>query len=90
MTKSWSIELSPRALRMMRKLDPVIRRQVQGFLDQLPSYSNPRVTGTALTGGYRRFWRYRVGDHRVICELFDHKMVVWVVGVGHRREVYRS
>ena len=55
MQNKWSIELSPRALRLMHKLDPTVRRKIQKFIDRLLDYPSPRSTGTALTGLYERF-----------------------------------
>ncbi|EGP58991.1 hypothetical protein Agau_C102033 [Agrobacterium tumefaciens F2] len=51
---------------------------------------DPRQTGSALQGSeLGNFWRYRVGDYRIICDIQDHKLVVLVVEIGHRREIYR-
>lgn len=51
---------------------------------------NPRSTGKALQGAeFGEFWRYRVGDYRIICRLEDHRLVVLVVAVAHRRDAYR-
>jgi len=45
--------------------------------------------GKALVGDHSGFWRYRVGDYRVVCQLIDARLVVLVVSIGHRREIYR-
>ncbi|MCK5880002.1 MAG: type II toxin-antitoxin system RelE/ParE family toxin [Holophagae bacterium] len=51
---------------------------------------NPRASGDALKGSrLGEFWRYRVGDFRIICRIEDDRLVVLVLRVGHRREIYR-
>jgi mRNA interferase RelE/StbE len=53
------------------------------------SCSYPRQRGKALTANLSGLWRYRVGDYRVICQIEDERLVVLVVGLSHRRDVYR-
>lgn len=58
--------------------------------DRVAKLDNPRSIGDALTGpDFGQYWRYRVGDYRIICEIQDKKVVVLVLRIGHRREVYR-
>lgn len=47
------------------------------------------MLGKALTGGFERLWCYRVGDYRIICDIEDDKLVILVVELGNRREIYR-
>ena len=49
---------------------------------------NPRRSGKALTAGLTGFWRYRVGDHRIICQIQEDEVLILILKVGHRREVY--
>ena len=59
------------------------------FMDQrVATLGNPRLIGHSLTGPWRGYWRYRVGDYRVICDIQDASLVVLVVVVGGRDEVY--
>lgn len=51
---------------------------------------NPRSTGHGLAGPLSGLWRYRVGDYRIICDIQDHKLVVLVVEIGHRSDIYRQ
>jgi len=65
-------------------------RIVSFLADRVVQDDNPRQTGAALQGSeLGSFWRYRVGDYRIICDIQDHKLVVLVVEIGHRREIYR-
>jgi mRNA interferase RelE/StbE len=59
------------------------------FLRRLPQYDDPRRTGEALHGELAGLWKYRVGDYRLLCRIEDARLVVLVVRIGNRREVYR-
>ncbi|QCM09217.1 type II toxin-antitoxin system RelE/ParE family toxin [Agrobacterium tumefaciens] len=87
----WTIEYHTLVQKEMRKLNPEIRRRIRAFLhERLAVIDDPRQTGSALQGSeLGNFWRYRVGDYRIICDIQDHKLVVLVVEIGHRREIYR-
>jgi len=87
----WTIEYHTLVQKEMRKINPETRRRIRSFLhERLAAPDDPRQTGAALQGSeLGNFWRYRVGDYRVICDIQDHKLVVLVVEIGHRREIYR-
>lgn len=87
----WTIEYHTLVQKEMRKITPEMRRRIRSFLqERLAALDDPRQTGTALQGSeLGNFWRYRVGDYRIICDIQDHKLVVLVVEIGHRREIYR-
>lgn len=88
---AWSIELSEGAQKALRKLDRGDAQRILRFLhERLSTAEHPRRLGQALKGSeLGGLWRYRVGDHRLIAHLEDGRLVVLVVAVGHRREVYR-
>lgn len=75
----------------MRKLDKQAARRILDFLDgRIAGQHNPRDTGKALTGNALGvYWRYRVGDFRIICDIRDGELCVLVIQIGNRREVYR-
>ena len=86
----WTIEYADPAKQQLRKLDRQVARRVLDFMDErVARLEDPRSTGKALTGPLGAFWRYRVGDCRVICDIQDGALRVLVVQVGHRREIYR-
>ena len=58
-------------------------------LEQVAALENPRQRGKALVGERTGYWRYRIGDYRVIAKIEDGRMVILVVAIGHRREIYR-
>ena len=85
---AYEIEVAPAAARQLRKLDPSSRRRVQAAIELLAT--EPRPPGaTKLVGGAGE-WRVRTGDLRVVYEIHDRVLVVLVVAVGHRREIYRD
>ena len=87
----WTIEYHTLVQKEMRKINPEVRRRIRSFLhERLAALDDPRQTGAALQGSeLGNFWRYRVGDYRIICDIQDHKLVVLVVEIGHRHEIYR-
>ena len=87
----WTVEVSAGARKALSKLDPSAARSILHFLDEkVARAADPRTAGRALAGStLGNFWRYRVGDHRVIADIQDAKVTVLVVRIGHRREVYR-
>jgi len=88
---AWAVELSEEADRELSKLDSQPRQRILKFLQQrIAKLDNPRRIGQALQGTrFGEFWRYRVGDYRVICKIEDDRLIVLVLRVGHRREIYR-
>ncbi len=85
---AWTLEFGPRAQRALKKLDRQTAARLIAYLENVAA-GDSRRRGKALTGELGGFWRYRVGDWRVICRLEDARLVVLVIDVGHRREVYR-
>jgi mRNA interferase RelE/StbE len=88
---AWTIEYTETARKQLRKLDKQIARRILDFMDErISGERNPRDTGKALTGNLLgAFWRYRIGDFRIICDIQDAKLCVLVIQIGNRREVYR-
>lgn len=85
----WQIDISAGALRQIKKLGHEPARRVRAFLRRLESLDNPRQQGKALSGEFSAFWRYRVGDYRLICEIKDQQLQVLVLRVAHRKQIYR-
>lgn len=87
----WQIELTATAVKQLAKLDKTEARRITAFLRQrLAVLGDPRTTGKALSGPQLgMYWRYRIGDYRVICDIQNNRLCVLVIEIGHRREVYR-
>lgn len=87
----WKIEFADSAARQLRKLDPQTARRITSYLRERVSVAkDPRSLGAALKGDeLGQFWKYRVGDYRLIAEIKDQELRILIVRLGHRREVYR-
>nr|ALG88044.1 hypothetical protein [Aeromonas sobria] len=87
-TLAWKVELTDTAKKQLAKLDKTQAQRITKYLRRVMMLEDPRDAGKALTGNFRTYWRYRVGDYRVICELRDDELVIVAVMIGHRSEVY--
>lgn len=88
---AWAVEFDPDAVKDLQKLDKQVQARMVEFLrERLARLDNPRELGEALAGSkLGNYWKYRVGDWRIICDLQDKRIVVRVLRVGNRRGVYR-
>ncbi len=87
---TWTVEWDDRARRELRRLDHPVQKAILRYLrERIASDEDPRRFGKGLSHDLQELWRYRVGDHRVICQIEDNHLVVLVVRVAHRRLVYR-
>ena len=88
---AWKVELSTLAQKNLDQLDPQIARRILVFLqERVAVLDDPRSIGQALKGAeLGAFWKYRVGDYRIISSIEDRALKILVVRVGNRREVYR-
>lgn len=88
---AFDIEFDSDALKDLKKLDRAVQQRLLGFLRQrVASLDNPRDLGEALAGAkLGTYWKYRVGDWRIICDIQDSRIIVRVLRIGNRREVYR-
>jgi mRNA interferase RelE/StbE len=85
----WAIKWKNSASKQLRKLDEQTQERILSYLeDKILATGSPRQFGEALTGNLSGFWRYRIGDYRLICRIQDHECVIMIVKVAHRREVY--
>jgi mRNA interferase RelE/StbE len=86
---AWSIEFDPDARRELEKLDKPVSDRILKFLrERIAPLDDPRSIGERLQGPLRQYWKYRVGDYRLICSLKEDRLAVIVVRLGHRREIY--
>lgn len=81
-----AVQLAPAAVRQLRKLDPAGRRRVQAAIDLLAGDPRPPAARQLVCGAGE--WRVRTGDFRIVYEIHDRQILVLVIKVGHRREVY--
>ena len=88
---AYNVELSAEVDRELSTLDSQQAKRILKFLhDRVAKLDDPRSIGEALHGSrLGEFWTYRVGDYRLICEIEDNRLVVLILRVGHRKEIYR-
>jgi mRNA interferase RelE/StbE len=86
----WKISFEKAAEKQFDKLSRETQAQIASYLYQRVAVQpDPRLLVKALTGELKGHWRYRVGDYRIICQIRDKELLILVIEVGHRREVYR-
>ena len=87
----YSVVFSKDALKELKKLDKYTASLIVGWVRKnLDGCENPRAHGKGLTANYSGKWRYRVGDYRLLSEIQDDKVVILVLRVAHRSEVYKE
>lgn len=82
------VEYSESALKQLKKLDGQFQRAIIQEMNEIATLGDPRQRGKALKANLSGLWRYRVGDYRVICDIQDAKILITVLRVGHRKNVY--
>ncbi len=85
----WTIEFTPDAAKELKKLGRAeAGRIIRTLEERIATQDEPRSLGAPLTGDHAGYWRWRIGDYRVIARIEDARVLILVVRVGHRREVY--
>ena len=84
------IEYSEQAFKQLSKLDKPVQRQIKNYMDEVAALEDPRLRGRALKGTLSELWRYRSGDYRIICNIQDDKILITILRIGHRKEVYKA
>jgi mRNA interferase RelE/StbE len=87
----WQVKFDDSAKKDLAKLDKQIAKRITAFMrERVAPLDNPRSLGDALKGSeLGEFWKYRVGDYRIIASIEDSAVRILVVKIGNRREVYR-
>jgi len=87
---AWRVEWENEAVKELKKLDTRAQRTIIRFMkDKIATEEDPRRFGDPLRKDLKGFWKYRIGSYRLICSIEDQNVVVLVVRVGHRRNVYK-
>ena len=85
------MEYAPLAIKQLKKLDKHISALIIGWIEKnLVDCEDPRQYGKGLVANRSGEWRYRIGDYRILADIQDDKLVILIITVGHRREVYDS
>ena len=87
----WTISYTETALKQLAKLDRTGARRLVDFMDErVAVQADPRGSGKSLSGPlFGSYWRYRVGDYRIICDIQDGALRVLVIEIGKRKDIYR-
>ena len=86
---TYRVEYTKSAVKQLKKMDRKIAAFILSFIeDKLVNCENPRLYGKSLQGELSDIWRYRVGDYRILARIDDDVVVITIVEVGHRREIY--
>ena len=86
----YKLDYLPRAVKALEKLDKFTRRIILDWIEKnLVDCENPRIHGKPLTADRVGQWRYRIGDYRVIAKIEDDRLIILVIAIGHRREIYK-
>lgn len=85
----YKVEFSEEGKKNLKKLDSFSQKLIMKWIHKnLLDTTNPRIHGKELKGDLKGFWRYRVGDYRIIADIQDDIVTILVVKIGHRREIY--
>ena len=88
---AWTVKLDSYAVRQLKKIDKQAQQRIVDYLQKrIAGGENPRRLGKPLTGHFSSLWRYRVGDYRLVCKIKDKEVMVLVVNIWHRKEVYKD
>ena len=85
----WTIKIDSRTAKSLKSLDKPSKKRIEQFIEQLTTTENPRKTGKSLQGKLKGLWRYRVGDYRLICQIKDNELIILVLDIGHRKNIYK-
>jgi mRNA interferase RelE/StbE len=87
---AWTIEFVPQAAKELKKLGrSEAARIIRTLEERIAPLDDPRSLGAPLKGEHDGYWRWRIGDYRVIARIEDGRVVILVIRIAHRREVYR-
>lgn len=86
----YRVEYSKDALKTLKKLDRPTARLILSWVEKnLSGTSDPRQHGKPLTGDLAGIWRYRIGDYRLLAKIEDDKLIIFLLEVGHRKQIYQ-
>jgi len=85
----WEIRFTQTAEKEFEKLDKAVCRTINRYIyERIAIQEDPKRFGKPLSGNLKEFWRYRIGDYRLICEVREQGMIIFVARIAHRKEVY--
>ena len=86
----YTVEYTDKAITSLKKLDKSVLKMIKAWIEKnLVGTENPRQHGKGLTSNRSGQWRYRVGDYRILAEIQDEKLVIVLIGIGPRSQIYQ-
>lgn len=86
---SYKVEYTKTAQKLIKKMDRYTQVMIMRWITKnLVDCTDLRIHGKALRGNLKNQWRYRIGNYRILCDIEDDKLIILVINVGHRREIY--
>lgn len=86
---TYHVEFTKEALKFLKKLDKHTALLITAWIRKnLEGCTNPRQHGKGLTANRSGEWRYRIGDYRIIADIQDDKVIILILEIGHRRDIY--
>ena len=87
---AWRIEYLRSAQKSVERLDPKVRERIRDYLrNRVAPLDNPHAMAKPLKGPLLTYWRFRMGDWRIICDIQDDRLIVLVISIGHRSDIYQ-
>jgi len=87
---TYKVIIERSALKYLGKLDPAVRKRIMLWIkENLEGCEDPRSIGKALSGKFEGAWRYRIGEYRVIAEIRDKELIIIVIEIGPRKNIYK-
>lgn len=87
----YRVEYTEKAVKAIKKLDRRIAVLIYSWIEKnLQGCDDPRARGKALVGNRKNQWHYRIGDYRLLADIQDEKVVILILEVGHRKDIYES
>lgn len=88
--KKYTVRYKRRAQKMLSKMDNQVQIRIKNWIKKnLEGCENPRAHGRALEGELRTFWRYRVGDYRIVADIQDEQILILIVEIDKRNDIYK-
>ncbi|WP_157154594.1 type II toxin-antitoxin system RelE family toxin [Brachyspira murdochii] len=84
------VSITKTSKKSLEKLDNTIQKRILDFLSDLETLENPRIKGKSLKGELKEYWRYRVGDYRILSKIIDNELIILVIDIGHRNNIYNN
>ncbi|MBU6338666.1 MAG: type II toxin-antitoxin system RelE/ParE family toxin [Rickettsiales bacterium] len=85
----WKIQYHQQSLKSLEKLDRISQEKIYNYLNKISNSKNPENFGKALSANLKGFWRYRVGDYRIVCEIKKNELIIIIIDIGHRSTIYK-